>query len=83
MKNKACFVFDTNALISVALLPKSVNKLALQKAELLGDIVFSKETLSELKEVLVRTKFDRYISLAERLDFFDRLEAALQRNKCD
>lgn len=75
MTNKPRFVFDTNALVSVALLSKSVNKLALQKAELLGEIVFSDETLSELRAVLVRTKFDRYLSLEDRLNFFDRLEA--------
>lgn len=79
MRNKPRFVFDTNALVSVALLPKNVNKLALQKAEKIGDIVFSNETLSELKSVLIRTKFDRYITLIERLEFLDRLEARYQK----
>ncbi|MBE9460679.1 putative toxin-antitoxin system toxin component, PIN family [Dyadobacter subterraneus] len=79
MRNKPRFVFDTNALISVALLPKNVNKLALKKAEVIGDIVFSNETLSELKSVLIRTKFDRYVTLIERLEFLDRLEARYQK----
>lgn len=75
MKNRPRFVLDTNAWISVALLPKSVNSKALRKAELLGEIVFSRETLSELKDVLVRTKFDRYLPLPHRFEFFDRIEA--------
>ncbi|WP_254562986.1 putative toxin-antitoxin system toxin component, PIN family [Dyadobacter diqingensis] len=75
MKNRPRFVLDTNAWISIALLPKSVNSQALRKAEWIGEIVFSKETLSELKDVLIRTKFDRYLSLPNRFEFFDRIEA--------
>lgn len=75
MKSKPRFVFDTNSLISTALLPKSINKLALQKAEKLGNIVLSKETLSELADVLLRPKFDKYLTIEERLEFVDRVEA--------
>lgn len=74
MSDKPGFVFDTNAFISVALLPESVNKRAIQKAEQAGHILISKETLLELTEVLVRPKFDKYLSLEERFEFIARIE---------
>lgn len=79
MKSEPRFVFDTNSLISIALLPKSTNRSALQKAEQLGEIVLSNEVLSELAEVLLRTKFDKYLTLEERLEFVERIET---RYKC-
>jgi hypothetical protein len=74
MKNKH-FVFDTNSLISAALIPSSVNRLALKKADENDYLVFSKETLAELNEVLIRSKFDKYLSLEDRLEYIERLEA--------
>lgn len=73
MKNKY-FVFDTNSLISALLIPSSVSRKALKKADEAGCILFSKNTLSELNEVLIRSKFDRYISLEDRLEYIERLE---------
>lgn len=74
MKTEPLFIFDTNALISVALLPSSNVRLALQKAEKIGKVIFSDETLAELAEVLLRKKFDKYLSVADRLEFIKRLE---------
>ncbi len=74
MKTNLKFVFDTNSLISVALLVNSTNKLALQKGEKIGKIFFSAETLLELTEVLVRKKFDKYLSTQERVEFVNRIE---------
>ena len=73
MKGKH-FVFDTNSLISAALIPSSVNRAALKKANDLGLLIFSIETLMELNEVLIRSKFDKYLSLDERLEYSERLE---------
>jgi hypothetical protein len=74
MKN-SYFVFDTNSLVSAALIPSSVSRLALQKADENGHLIFSKETLTELNEVLIRSKFDKYLSLNERLEYIERLQA--------
>jgi putative PIN family toxin of toxin-antitoxin system len=74
MRNKN-FVFDTNSLISAALIPSSVNRLALKKADQNGHLIFSKETLTELNEVLIRSKFDKYLSLDERMEYIERLES--------
>jgi putative PIN family toxin of toxin-antitoxin system len=54
------FVFDTNSLISAALIPISTNRKALDKAISLGELAVSKNTLDEIIEVLFRIKFDKY-----------------------
>ena len=54
------FVFDTNSLISAALISTSVSRRALDKAILLGELAISKATFDELIEVIFRKKFDKY-----------------------
>jgi putative PIN family toxin of toxin-antitoxin system len=73
VKNK--FVFDTNSLVSALLLPLSISRRALDRAAENGDLMFSIETLAELKEVLIRSKFDKYVLLINRLDFINKLQA--------
>lgn len=62
-------VFDTNTIISAILLKNSVPATAfdfcLQKATFLT----SEQTAVELSSVLLRSKFDRYVSLNFRQDF--------------
>ena len=41
----------------------------------MGLLLFSKETLTELNEVFIRSKFDRYVSINERVEYMERLEA--------
>lgn len=50
MKTKR-FVFDTNSLISALIIPSSTSRRSLEKADETGVLVFSVETLSELREV--------------------------------
>jgi putative PIN family toxin of toxin-antitoxin system len=73
------FVFDTNVLVSAVLLSNSAAQKALYKAIEHGKIAQSLSTLDELKVVLEREKFDRYISREERIRFFASLvhDAAL------
>ncbi len=54
------FVFDTNSLISSALLPNTTSRKALDKAIDLGVIAVSGKTIDEFIEVLFRQKFDKY-----------------------
>lgn len=54
------FVFDTNSLISAALISVSTNRKALDKAINLGVIALSNKTIDEFIEVLFRQKFDKY-----------------------
>ena len=72
---KKNIVFDTNTLISAAIRPYSIPAQAYNKAILEGEIVYSKDTLSEFMGVLWRKKFDKYITEQERntfLNFYER-----------
>jgi putative PIN family toxin of toxin-antitoxin system len=69
------FVFDTNSVISAALIASSVNRRALDKAIDKGKIAISKETFDEMVEVLFRKKFDKYfLNENERWSIINRLE---------
>lgn len=68
------FVIDTNSLISANLSANSVNRKAYDKVRELGIPVYSKATLTELVETLVRPKFDKYISIEKRLEAIDAFE---------
>jgi putative PIN family toxin of toxin-antitoxin system len=72
--NNNNIVFDTNSLISALLIPSSISRKALDKGLATGNLLFSEETLSELNKVLLRSKFDKYIRLDERMEFIERLE---------
>jgi len=67
-------IFDTNVLVSAALIRGSQPDAAL-RAMLARDIpmLFSESTFEELSEVLMREKFDRYVSRAARVAFLDQL----------
>ena len=62
-------VIDTNVLVSRLLQFDSVPGRAAGKAIHEGTILVSQETMSELAEVLARQKFDRYVTLEQRLQF--------------
>jgi putative PIN family toxin of toxin-antitoxin system len=66
------FVFDTNVLISAALIGNSINAKALYRALNIGRIVVSAAVLSEFAEVIFRKKFDKYfLSDEERHEAVD------------
>ena len=67
--NDARFVLDTNLIISAALLEKSVAYQAFAKALLNGSLLISDALQEELSKVILRPKFDRYVSEAKRLRF--------------
>ena len=63
------FVFDTNAIVSAALLAGSVPKQAFEKALDEGRILISIPVLLELAEVLSRKKLNKYLLEEERMRF--------------
>jgi putative PIN family toxin of toxin-antitoxin system len=73
MPEAARFVADTNVLVSRLLFRQSDPALALRKAMSDYRLIVSSEILIELGTVLSRPKFDRYLSVADRLEFFHRL----------
>lgn len=71
MSDRARVVFDTSTLIGAMLKPNSVPRNALLRAVDRCQICASHATLDELRTVLQRPKFERYLALAQRLDFLD------------
>jgi uncharacterized protein len=73
MGGRPRIVVDTNTLISRLLLPESVPAQAVRKAVDSGQVLVSEATLLELMEVLGRAKFNRYLSIEDRRNFFQLL----------
>ena len=66
MKNNV-FIIDTNTLISAFLFRYSNPRKAFDKATQTGKVLASLETYNEFSEVLLRPKFDKYISTENKL----------------
>jgi uncharacterized protein len=71
-------VIDTNVFVSAAVLSPSVPRQAVSKALRAGLLLFSEYTMDELKEVLFRPKFDRYVSREGRALFLAQLESVVE-----
>jgi uncharacterized protein len=71
-------VVDTNVLVSAIVFPLSVPRQAVDKALSNDILLLSEFTMDELKEVLFRPKFDRYVSREERALFFAQLESVAE-----
>ncbi len=78
MTNKQRFVFDTNVLISAFLFSQSKPRQALNQAQDIGVLIFSGSVFSELKEVLYRPKFDRYLTKERRQELLEDLTQTTQ-----
>lgn len=68
-------VFDTSTLVSAALRPDSIPHQALHHALRFCDLCASRETLSDLKKVLARDKFRRYMPDEARRQFVRMMES--------
>ena len=69
MKFGKRIVLDTSTLVSAVLRQNSIPRQALIKSLSEGELYASSATLADLKEVIAREKFDRYLDLQARLDF--------------
>lgn len=75
MERIKLFIFDVNVLISAFIVGSHTNAKAFDHAENIGRILASRETVSELTDVFLRKKLDKYASLEDRINFltyFDR-----------
>ncbi len=70
------FVVDTNVFVSAIALPRSLPRRAVDKALAHGLLLFSEATMTELAEVLFRSKFDQYSSIEARSLFLVQLKRA-------
>jgi uncharacterized protein len=62
-------VVDTNVLISRLLVPGSISGRAVRKVADGGQLLVSAAAMEELVDVVGRSKFDPYLSIADRQDF--------------
>ena len=61
-----CIVLDSNLIVSAILNPEGICALAIDLADTNFEMVRSKETTTELVEVLRRDKFDRFAAVEDR-----------------
>jgi len=73
--NKPRFVLDTNLVVQAALLDSSPARHVFETALTNGEILLSDAVQAELNDVLLRPKFDRYVSPLRRLQFLANLIA--------
>ena len=66
-------VFDVNVIVSAMLSANSVPRAAFDRALNQGTILFSDALSEESRRVFARGRFDRYITLEERAEFFEGL----------
>ncbi len=77
MRKSNRYVIDTNLLISAVLLEKSPPDIGIRYIdESGGTLVFSIETFEEFKSVLMRPKFDRYVSSEKRREVISLLASS-------
>jgi putative PIN family toxin of toxin-antitoxin system len=69
MRDRPRIILDTNTLVSRLLVAESIPAQAVRKAVDTGLVLVSEATMDELADVLSRRKFDRYISIDDRLGF--------------
>ena len=68
-------VFDTNIWVSYALTPESKTAILVKSALENHPFAFSEATFTELTEVLLREKFDPYVSKEGRIAFLKELSS--------
>ncbi len=83
------FVLDANIIVSAALSAHGKSRQAFDLAIATGIILISDEVVTELSEVLLRTKFDKYSNRDKREAFLDEflgiaefVEIKEQINEC-
>jgi len=72
------YVVDTNVLVSAIVFPLSVPRQAVNEVLFEGSLLLSEFTMEELKDVLLRSKFDRYVSREEFVHFLAQLSAVAE-----
>ena len=69
----ARYVFDTNAIVSAVLLPRSKPRQAFDLAMRNGTVLVSDEVIEEWNDVLRREEFEKYITETLRVEFLAAL----------
>jgi uncharacterized protein len=73
MSDKPRYVVDSSVLVAAALFKGSTPDQAVRTAVRSGQLMFSEQTAEEIREVLARPKFNRYVSMSLRRRFLAAL----------
>jgi|SRR5699024_6257942 len=73
IKSRFRFVFDANVIVSASLSKQSTSADAFDKAIDSGMILISEATSREIRNVIKRKKFDRYVNRKKRERFLSKL----------
>lgn len=77
MKRTKLFIFDVNTLVSAFLVGSFKNNVAFRTALKTGLVISTHKIKKELTEVFLRQKFDKYLSVEERISILSFLETQL------
>ncbi len=83
MRGRPRLVIDTSTLIGALLRPDSSPRRVFMAGHESHELCLSAATLDELREVLQRPKFDRYVPLPERMEFLELLSARARHWEID
>ncbi len=72
-------IFDTNTIVSASLFFNSKPAVALRIAKLKFRILVSDTIVQEIKSVFLREKFDKYLSLENRMEFLSNFLIKTQK----
>lgn len=67
-------IIDSNVIISAILVPRAFPSQTVKTARREGLILISKETIEEVREVISREKFNKYLSFEARKNILDKIE---------
>jgi putative PIN family toxin of toxin-antitoxin system len=83
MKTNGRYVFDVNVLVSALLFENSKPAQAFRAARTEGAILLAADVIVELRDVLSREKFDRYVAREKRDEFLVALVRELRLIEVD
>src|SRR5690349_21189275 len=78
MRSDLRVVVEPSALVSAAIFARSTPRAALNLVLEHGTLLLSLDMINELRDVLSRGDFDRYLSVEDRADFVEMLVAAAE-----
>ena len=78
MANELRVIFDTNVIVSATMFPQSIPNRTMRTAHSMGRLLASEATVEELRAVLTRRKFDRYLSASDRTRALDEFLATVE-----
>ena len=71
-------IFDCNVLLECSIFRKRDSRKSLEKAKREDAIIASRKTFEEFRSVMLRSKFDKYLTLESRLEFILEIQTLVR-----